>query len=382
MSTAERPTIEPEPPAHPSDPAPSSESSRKGARTFVAIFALSFVAFLGAVVAVNILGNGTKLFPAPGFPPSSSTRAWKARQLENLVRASRAPDLLVFGSSRVWSMDEADLDSSTGLKAFNFGVNVACPVDFVAQLRFATRLGVRPKRVIVGIDELAFGDNPEADLYDLQLVTHPGVFRELSVREQVPIIVTILRTITVKSTIASLRNLWHRPAETGQAGGSAVVPQDDARPFDWADLNPAERPQRLAAGIQEKVAFWGKYLDRPDKIDGMRPTERKQELFKQFLEVATAHGISVDVVLLPVHPEFERRGFPGKVLELRADLGRWLEATCRRPGVSYHDYTNLASFDGSPDEFQDGVHMTRVNARRLMAHLIESDRIGPAVSHR
>jgi hypothetical protein len=364
-------------------PEPSATQAPKAAlaarpvptsRSFSIVFVLSLVICLVAAVGVNLLGDGTKLFPSPGFPPSTSIRAWKARRLARLAHAGDPPRALVIGSSRVLPLREADVRSLTGLATFNFGVSVGCPVDYLAELRFALDAGLEPQTVVLGLDELAFGDNPEADLYDMQLVSNRGLFQELDLREQIPISLRILTTVSVQSTGESLRNLWRRSRGTGappwDGGEPPEAELEGAHLTDWETLSPTERRARLTAGVDRMVEFWGKYLVRADQVDGMRPTRRKLELFERFLDLAASRGVRVFVALLPVHPDFERRTFSPRLLEIRAQLAQTLADSCRRRGFRFRDETVLASFGGEPDGFEDGTHMTPRNGRLLLADLL------------
>jgi hypothetical protein len=274
------------------------------------------------------------------------------------------------GSSRVTSFREADVQAVTGLPAFNLGVTVGCPIDFVAQLRLAVDAGMTPTTLVIGVDELAFGDNPEADIYDMQLITHPGLFRELDLRDRAPIVIRILKTISVTTTRDSVRNLWRR---WGRHASLEPEELEGAKPPDWDAMSEAELRIKLAAGIERLVTFWGKYLDRPDKVEGMRPTRRKLRLWNDLLDLAASRGIKVYVALLPVHPEFERRTFSPRLREIRAELGRALDESCARRGFTFRDYTDLASFGGVAEDFEDGTHMLPRNSRRLLRALLSGE---------
>jgi len=283
------------------------------------------------------------------------------------VRGPSPPRALVLGSSRVLPFDETDVRELTGLGAVNLGVSVSCPIDYIAQLRRLLDAGMAPAVMIVGVDELAFGNNPEADIYDMQLATHPETFAELDLRDRVPIIARILQTLTVASTHESARNLWSRWVE-GEVFAAGA--REDAGSQDWTGMPVTERRARLAAGIEDKVAFWGKYLDTPSKVEDMRPTARKVRLWNDLLDLAGRRGIAVYATLLPAHPDFVRRTFSPRLLEIRAELSELLAESCARHGFTYRDDTDLASFGGAPEDFADGTHMLRPNGRRLLRALL------------
>ena len=48
----------------------------------------------------------------------------------------------MIGSSRVTGFEPQYIEQLTGLRCFNCGVSVGCPVDYLAQFRFLLSLGI------------------------------------------------------------------------------------------------------------------------------------------------------------------------------------------------------------------------------------------------
>jgi lysophospholipase L1-like esterase len=345
---------------------------------FPGLYCASFLAVVVSAVAANFVGGGTNLLPSLGFP-SDCDRAWKARRLEALVRSGLPPRAIILGSSRVTAIEPEYVERLTGLRCFNCGVSVGCPVDYLTQFRFLLSLGVKPEMMIVGVDELAFGDHRENDAYDLQLVTHAALFRQAPLADQVWIAWRSVKSITLKSTRISFTNLTHRTpirrredAEDPSADHNA---DGSSKHFLTGHDAPGSR-EALARGIDEKVKFWSALLDEPSKLERMRPQPRMIGYFRELMTLAREHHVEVYVALLPIHPEYECRVFTPRLSEIRRELSTLLRETCLEFGARYRDLSSLESFGGSPDDFTDGTHTTGRNSRRMLEALLVSEKPG------
>jgi len=347
-------------------------------RAFSRLYCVSFLVVVVSAVAANFLGGGTNLLPSPGFP-SDCDRAWKARRLEALVRSGSPPRAIILGSSRVTSFEPEYVERLTGLRGFNFGVSVGCPVDYLTQFRFLLSLGVKPEMMIVGVDELAFGDHRENDAYDVQLVTHAALFRQAPLAEQVWIAWRSLKSITLKSTRISLTNLTHRAPirrREDEEDPSADHSADGSSKHFLKGHDASGRRELLARGVDQQVKFWSALVDEPSKLERMRPQPRMIGYFRELLALAREHHVKVYVALLPVHPEYERRVFTPRLSEIRQELSTLLRETCHEFGARYRDLSSLQSFGGSVDDFVDGTHTTGPNSRRMLEALLASEKPG------
>jgi len=339
--------------------------SRAAALLYLGSF-LSIVLF--AIVA-NYFGNGTNLLPSPGFP-SNCDRAWKTRRLEDLARSTSPPRALILGSSRVHAFEPELVERLTSLRCFNFGVSVGCPIDFLAMLRLAVRIGINPELVVLGIDETSFGDNSSNDYYDLQLVSQPSLFREVPLHEQAQLMARALKTITVSSTKTSLMNLMGRlPTTSGQRSMTEIYFDDGLGKLYVHETERPDHARRLVAGIEEKVKFWGHFYG-PYEVERLRPQSPRTDCFRDLLRLAHERGIVVHVVLLPVHPEFERGVFSPRFLEIRKEVSELLRSVCFEFGADYRDFTSLAAFGGDPNDFFDGTHLTVASARKIISAIL------------
>jgi len=339
-------------------PSESLHSPRNAGNTsqgFTFVFVSTFLLLSLTALAINVLGNDNGAFPSPLFP-SELPAAKESRELEALVQTGAPPEALIFGSSRVMGIETGQLQAITGLQTFNYGVYGAQPAIYLAQLRYALRLGVRPKVVILGVDEFSFGEKNPLGQMDLQMTGDIGLFREVAFPDNLEIAARQLKSMRPMSTWHSLVRLLR------------VDKSKKSQDFGWS-------PD--AVTLEARISEHAKKLfgDHPgdDLIESTRVCRRKIEDFREFLALSEAHGAEVRVVLLPMHPEFERLVLTRGLVEVREELHRQLGQICAEFGAIYMDFRKLDRYHGDASEFTDGTHQTSVNLRRMTNVLFGKD---------
>ena len=105
-------------------------ADQAGARSFLRGFLTLFVIAVTALIASSVLLDPAGVFDIRIVPASQqTTRDDKARAL---LALPEKPEVLVLGSSRVWSIRPARLQELTGARAFNYGVDKGMLFDFAA----------------------------------------------------------------------------------------------------------------------------------------------------------------------------------------------------------------------------------------------------------
>jgi hypothetical protein len=340
---------------------------------FVLTFVLAFATILAPALVVNYFGNGSDLMPST-CSPSRSERAWKTRRIESLVRAGRPPEVIILGSSRVMQIRPDYVQAITSKRAFNYGVSMGCPIDFLSQLRYLLRINARPSLLIVGVDEFAFGDNPECDHYDVQLAGHFGLFQQVPILERLRIVVALFKAISSTTTKNSLLNLINGPPALPSLETVSDILLADGYRLSPNQASATDAITQLKEGITTSLEFWKPLLKTPQAVEKMKPNGYRLGLFAEFLELARATGIQVRVMLLPLQPDFASRILTPPLAAIRAELSRELQVTCAENGAFYRDLSELASFQGNPTQFVDGTHAAEDNLRRLTNVLFD---LGP-----
>jgi hypothetical protein len=353
---------------------PDATEEQAASSGFAMTYALTFLTLFLTVMVINLRGNGAGLFPCK-TNPSVSERPWKTRRLEEHFKHKNAPKMLVMGSSRMMQVQPPYLAAITGKPVFNYAVSAAGPLDWLAQLRYTIKLGVKPELIVVGVDEFAFGG--VFNRYEMQLAGHWGLFKCVPFPENVGISKNLAGMMNLQSTWDSLFVLLNPPTlRVRNAKRVDHLILDDGYLIYRAKVSSkAAGEYDLQKQIHDQAIRWRLQLDQTtsgqDPIDVLRPTERKTQLFTEFLDLARANYIEVRVVFLPLHPDYEMTALTPPMREIRAELGRDLQALCANHGCVYRDFTSLASYQGSPNEFWDGAHQTPENLRRMINVLFD-----------
>jgi hypothetical protein len=305
-----------------------------------------------------------------GFP------AWKTRRLDEAVRADRAPQIVILGSSRVMQVQPAYLEALTGRRAFNYGLPDAYPFELLAQVRYLLRCGAKPEMLVVGVDEFTFGDRP-LEPHHFLLAGHPGLWAEVPAPERLRVVLGAWQSMRDETTFKSLVRLcriWPTSPRSFRDAQDVVL-EDGWTVFPKATLARARGEFNLAQRIAATAAeYRGRFhIDQPEGVRALHPHARNLEYFRQLLELAHAEQIEVRVLLTPLQPALEREIVTPEIAQVRREVSARLRDLCDRYGAVYRDFTDLASFGGEPDEFADGNHVTSVNARRMMDTLLEID---------
>ncbi len=104
---------------------PAPDRARWG--RFVAGALLAAAVLVGVIVAFNLLTDPWGVFGIGIFPPQvNQDRSTKADLLTGLAQP---PELIIYGSSRAWTIEAKRVEEATGLRTFNAAVTAGRPAD-------------------------------------------------------------------------------------------------------------------------------------------------------------------------------------------------------------------------------------------------------------
>jgi len=349
-------------------PDPPEIDQAKGRQTlgFLVILALAAFVIMAAVGTLNTLADPYGMVGMRLLPSATTTdRTVKADLIEAL---RRPPQLIVLGSSRSMMYEPAYLKQKTGLRTFNAGLNgIGGTADTWAIANF---------------------------IHDRFPSSQPAYFWLVDVESFVP--------FSVQGRTAGEPRLARYIDETGASrSASAIltkVYRDRATVFSWATASDSLRvlthrtqAAKTTSSYRKRFRPDGTYNPRGDtaavfKKHFLTSVQRYHDLytnayhgldsranayFERTLKFTNDHGATPLIVLTPINP---------KLLKIIGALG-WY--TRHRQVVDYikslHasykfvfiDLTAIATFNGDPERFTDGVHMTTVNARRAIDYVLE-----------
>jgi hypothetical protein len=272
-------------------------------------------------------------------------RAVKMRLLKQLPRA---PQLLVLGGSRATRFEPAYFEQLTGLRGFNLAFQNGRPedawafVNFIHQRFPGTRL-----RLVWFLHVEAFRKQGLS----------PGILQDESLSRWFP-----------PALISSeSKKLPRSPAEVPETrdlaltrfGPDGVVLRNR---YDIA----VERGRPLSRAVDwsietalERYATTGASLD-----------PRSQHYFEQTLRLLSDMGTTQAVVLMPLHPRLLKAVQAAGWQERHDEVMTYLTGLQGDYGFGLLDCSHLASFGGDPNDFYDGFHIKRANARRLTRSVV------------
>src|SRR3989344_944855 len=254
---------------------------------FIVIFLAATIGCLTTIIFLSVWVDPRGLFGTDKLKPLVSTI--KPTKLELFNQYEPRPELIIFGSSRVYKMDPEKIEQWTDLRAFNLGVTNGKPEEFLAFERIALEdLKIKPKVFIVGIDHDAF------DNYRMQSQTiHMAALRnklDITSAEYLTNLAAILReNLTLQYLGDIARSLYfyfngYPPnKDLFRSDGYRILTGDKTDPTLWD-----ENSKQVILNVFHIV--------------GENLSTRRQHYFEEFLKIAEDNNIKVIVTLFPFHP--------------------------------------------------------------------------------
>jgi hypothetical protein len=335
----------------------SRASSAKRRRLALVVLALASVVVIAAVVAWRLDGDGgaaasdrgapspasreTTPSPAAGELLVPNDRTIKADLLEKL---ERPPQLLIFGGSRATRFEPSYLERLTGLRGFNLALQNGRPEDAWA---FVNRVHL---------------DSPKTRLRVLWFI-HVEAFRAQGLSAGL-IQDERLSPFFPDALIARERQKLPRSAAEMPSGRDLEMTTygpDGVVLRNRYDIR-VEKGYKLERGVAWAVKrALERYATTTPALD---PTSMKY--FEKTLRLLERLGTRPVIVLMPLHPTLLEAVREAGWETRHREVLDYLHGMQRSHDFVALDFSRLESVDGDPDEFYDGFHITRRNARRLL----------------
>jgi hypothetical protein len=301
-----------------------------GARSFLRGFVTLFVVALTALCTASVLLDPSGVFGIRIVPAAQqTTRDDKARAF---IALPGKPELLVLGSSRVWSIRPATVQLLIGLDVEVFDEMRGGRLEYSALLRPYAAPGVVPSFLRMLPDYLLGSDIVDSDVRSLKNL--------------------FTGKVTVGNKTAVL------PKNVFKADGFVTWPKlDDARKNGTFDID--EQVNKGITNFQRTYTDW----------HALSRTRIAQ--FRGLLVQLRDEGVRVDVYIPPLHPRAMRElpGLPARI----AEAERLLAGLDAEGLVHFHRKAHLADFGGDPQGFYDFQHMTPENGDRLLEQIFAAE---------
>jgi hypothetical protein len=314
------------------------------------------VTLLLAVLAFNAVvdpwgGLGTDLFPTL-VPTDKPVKA------ALIARLTKAPQLVIFGSSRALKINPTYLQQRLGQSGFNAAVSDGNPEDAWALLNdIHARFPNAHPHFLWVLDVEALRGAPDPGVLDT-----PALARFIPSADRWRArLKGILPLLSWKAVRASVKVIRADISGKGIPLRDAVFTNNGYRSLDVHDIARANGSTLAAQLRASEVLYSWVYRSIYPRLS---PTEERY--FVQTLAKMNEWGYAPVIVLSPIHPALRKVLGPLGWDTRHRQVLAYIASLKKRYPFTFLDMTSLSSFGGSPNLFYDGLHLTLPNVHRLL----------------
>jgi hypothetical protein len=350
------------PPEHEAPPAAQADVERRdpGVRwgRFVAGLLIAAAVLVAVVTAFNLLTDPWGVFGIGIFPPRvNQDRSTKA---DLLVELERPPELLIYGSSRAWTVEAARVEQATGLRTFNAAVTAGRPADAYVFTEVVHDLWpeATPDYLwLLDVEAFLRGPLPPS------LLAESRFSRYLPLRAKTAAQLDELGWLASWTGLQASWEVWQkRPTwEKVRASWLRRISSDGTVKTPSSDKAKAG-PKAVARWSEEELGQYRSFT----RLDAEAET-----YVEKTLDLFASWGGSGVVVLTPTHPQVLSAAREAGWERRHAELLRLLERLQQEYDFAVVDMTSVDAFAGDPDGFFDATHMTTENQRRMVDAVLE-----------
>lgn len=336
------------------------ERSESGVRwgRFVAGLLVAAAVLVAAVAAFNLLTDPWGVFGIGIFPPRvNQDRSTKADLLAEL---EQPPDLLIYGSSRAWTVEAARVEQATGLRTFNAAVTAGRPADAYVFTEVVHDLWpeATPDYLwLLDVEAFLRGPLPPS------LLAESRFSRYLPWRAKAAAQLDELGWLASWTGLQASYQVWkkHPTREKVRASWLRRISPDGTV------KTPASGKARAGP---KTVARWSE--EELDQYRSFTHLDAEAETYvEKMLDLYASWGGTGVVALTPTHPEVIAAAREAGWERRHDELLRLLENLQQEYGFAVVDMTRVDAFGGDPAGFFDATHMTTENQRRMIDAVLD-----------
>jgi hypothetical protein len=325
---------------------------------FVVGTLVAAAALVGVVAAFNLLTDPKGVFGTGIFPPRvNQDRSTKADLLTGL---KAPPELLIYGSSRAWTLEAARVERATGLRTFNAAVTAGRPADayVFTEVVHDTWPQAAPGFLwLLDVEAFLRGPLPPS------LLAEGRFSRYLPWRARAAAQLDELGWLASWTGLQASYEVWkkHPTREKVRASWLKRIA---------ADGTVRTPPSSEAKAGARAVGRWGE--DAVAQYRSFVRLDPEAETYvEKTLSLFASWGGGGVVVLTPTQPEVLTAAQAAGWRRRHAEVLRLLEQLRQEYDFAVVDMTSVASFGGDPAGFFDATHMTTENQRRMVDAVLE-----------
>ena len=277
-------------------------------------------------------------------------RTDRAVKLRLLKRLPRAPQLLLLGGSRATRFEPAYFEQLTGLRGFNLAFQNGRPEDAWAFVNFIhARFPSTKLRVVWFL---------QVEAFRTQALSF-GLLQEGSLSRWFPASLLESERKNLPRSPSEVPKGRERDLALTRFGADGVVLRNR---YDIVE----ERGRPLSRAVDGSIeAALERYATTESALD-----PRAQRYFERTLRLLSQMGTTQAVVLMPLHPRLLAAVRSAGWEERHDEVMTYLTEIQGRFGFGLLDCSDLATFHGDQQQFYDGFHVKRANARKLTRSVV------------
>ena len=345
---------------------PEMESRSITAFFFVLAVLVVALVGVGAVVALNAVADpygalGTHKLPTM----TTSDRTVKA---DALAAYSKAPEVVILGSSRAMRYEPEYIEEQTGLLAFNAAVNgIGGTVDMWAMTQYIDEIFPQATPSYIWLlDVEAFvpvavgsrtASEPRLSKYVSAAAPEGGL-------QQTAVAIAENRASLLSLTTArdSVRLLWSREEAAREERDYRRTIRPDGALVERR-FNEATYQQQYQLSVKRYTELYGGVYTQLD------PEAR--QYFEKTLAFMNGRGLTPVIALSPISPALRAIVGPMGWDTRREELLAYLQTLQERYAYTLLDMSDPQVFAADPVQWHDGVHMTAVNSRKAIDYILQ-----------
>lgn len=323
---------------------------------FVIIFLIASALFCLLIFSLAIIVDPHNDFGTGLFRPLVMTN--RTEKLRALSQISPKPQILIFGSSRVYTMDPDLIKKSTGKSAYNVSVSYARPEDYWAMANYIVNdLKIKPELIIIGLNlgELNNDDIEPQTINNKNLIKYLGADPFVKLKSIYRGLKDSLNQKYVRDIFVSIFKLNIKPNRTG------LQTQDflpNGRIVTSSDYFGEDRP---------KTDFSGSYSRAYDLFKNLKTLNpQRKSYLKSFLSFGNKNNIKVKIALLPMPPQIlERLHQETNYTDLYREFLEYTDELHLAYKFDFYDFSAIQKFGGLEQDFGDPTHPGMKNIEKI-----------------
>ncbi len=309
-------------------------------KRFIAGFIGYTIGLIFFIFALSILVDPWGLYGTNIFEPLTLTP--RGTKLALVAKQQPKPEVIIFGSSRMFKLNPDLVEKYTKLKTFNASVGYARPEEYYTMARYIVDdLSITPKIFLVGFNVGEFNYDP----IEPETINSPQLRKYLSISKKqliTNIISTFKRTVNMQYMIDIVRTLLN-------ARGHALKPTHTF--LDNGYISTNDQTVTPSTAVFEPHNAIALFENMPNIS-----SERKK-YFEDFLAFSQAHRIQIISYITPMPPDIvetlkEKTNYDADYHELL----QYLSELSKKYPLSWYDFSTIDKFSGQPYSFEDSTH--------------------------